>query len=70
VIPEPYIHRPLHARRSESLGPPRDYLPRMRFAPIDTNMLLNNILRDVRGWPRPTHMRALAAGGLFWLFAG
>jgi predicted nucleic acid-binding protein len=55
--------------RSDSLEPARDYLPRIRFAPVDANVLLNNILRDVRDWPRPTQMRLLAAGGMYRLFA-
>ncbi len=69
MIPEPYIHRPLHPRRSDPLEPPGDFLPRIQFAPVDANVLLNNILRDARGWPRPTQMRSLAAGGMFRLFA-
>jgi hypothetical protein len=69
VIPEPYIHRPLHPRRSDPLEPPRDYLPRIQFAPVDANVLLNNSLRDVRDWPQPTQIRSVATGGMYRLFA-
>ena len=34
-------------------------MPRIRFVPVDTGVLLNNISREVLQWPRPTILRQL-----------
>ncbi len=45
-------------------------MPRIRPGPVDTNVLLKNIARDVRQWPNPTGMRLLGGSGALRLYAG
>lgn len=45
-------------------------LPAAVPIPVDSNMLLKNIAREVRDAPKPTHIRILAELGVLRLFAG
>ncbi len=44
-------------------------LPRTRAVPVDTNVLLNNIARDVHQWPHPTGLRLLGGSEALRLYA-
>ncbi len=44
-------------------------MPRIRCVPVDTNVLLKNIARDVRQWPNPTGLRFLGESGTLRPFA-
>jgi acetylornithine deacetylase/succinyl-diaminopimelate desuccinylase-like protein len=48
----------------------RPVLPRIRFGIADTNVILKNIGRDVRDWPRPTRMRILTETGAIRFYVG
>lgn len=44
-------------------------LPRIRCIPVDTNVLLKNVARDVFQWPRPTGLRHLVGSGVLRPYA-
>jgi hypothetical protein len=69
VIPQPHGFRALSALDQSAWVGPDGCWPRIKFAAVDANVLLKNISRDVRDWPRPTRMRSLMAGGMYRLFA-
>ncbi len=45
------------------------FMPRIRCAPVDTNVLLKNIARDVYQWPHPTGLRLLGESETLRLYA-
>ena len=48
----------------------RPLMPQIRYRPLDTNVLLKNIARDVRGYPVPTAIRLLGVLGALRLYVG
>src|SRR5207247_933568 len=44
-------------------------MPRIRCVPVDTNVLLKNMTRDVRQWPNPTGLRFLGESGTLSTYA-
>ncbi len=61
---------PLDRLRTLAPTQVRNLLPTAVLIPVDSNMLLKNIARDVRDAPKRTHIRTLAKLGVLRLFAG
>jgi predicted nucleic acid-binding protein len=61
---------PLDGLRTLAPAEIRNLLPTPVLIPVDSNMLLKNIARDVREAPKRTHIRVLAELGVLRLFAG